>query len=102
MSDTNMVDGWLIRQGRQRHIAARANTYGSALQLVRDTRYFLTLPRRIQALLGNQPWLAVHELPQDLPGFSLDMVWSERADQDEANGWLREQIVRVCADQGLL
>lgn len=102
MSDTNMVDGWLVSQGRRRHIAARANTYGSALQLVRGTHYFLTLPRRIQGLLGNEPWLAVRELPADLPGFSLDMVWSERADQDEANGWLREQIVLVCADQGLL
>ena len=101
-SDTNMVDGWLQRQGRRRHIVARANTYGAALQLVPDTHYFLTLPRRVQALLGNEPWLAVREMPADLPGFCLDMVWSERADQDEANGWLREQIVRVCADQGLL
>ncbi|MFK3974038.1 LysR family transcriptional regulator [Pseudomonas sp. NPDC087358] len=100
--DVNMVDAWLSGHGRQRHIAARANTYGSALQLVHGTDCFLTLPRRVQALLGNEPWLAVRELPVDLPGFSLDMVWSERADQDEANGWLREQIVRVCADQGLL
>jgi DNA-binding transcriptional LysR family regulator len=102
ISDTNMVDGWLMRQGRQRHIVARANTYGAALQLVQGTDCLLTLPRRVQSLLGDATWLATRELPEELWGFHMDMVWSERADKDEANGWLREQIVRVCADQGLL
>lgn len=101
MSDANLIDGWLTRQGRERHIAARANTYGSALHLVQGTDRFLTLPRRILAALGAPAWLAVRELPDDLPTFSLEMVWSERADRDEANGWLREQILGVCADQGL-
>ncbi len=101
VSDANLIDRWLTGQGRERHIAARANTYGSALQLVEGTDRFLTLPRRILAVLGTPPWLAVRELPNDLPTFSLEMVWSERANQDQANGWLREQILGVCADQGL-
>jgi len=67
-----------------------------------DTDFVLTMPRRIQTLLGNEPWVAVCEMPADLPGFTLDMVWSEQASQDEANAWFREQIVKVCAEQGLL
>lgn len=101
VSDINLIDRWLAGHGRERHIAARANTYGAALQLVRGTDHLLTLPRRIHALFAHEPWLAARELPADLPRFSLDMVWSARADQDLANGWLREQIVKVCADQGL-
>ncbi|MCI3946344.1 LysR family transcriptional regulator [Pseudomonas syringae] len=101
-SDTNMVDGWLQRQGLERDIVARANSYRAALQLLEGTDFILVLPRRIQTLLGNEPWVSVFELPPDLPGFSLDMVWSAQADQEEASGWLREQIVKVCAERGLL
>ncbi|RMN98415.1 Helix-turn-helix, Fis-type [Pseudomonas coronafaciens pv. coronafaciens] len=101
-SDSNMVDGWLQRQGLERDIVARANSYRAALQLLEGTDFILVLPRRIQTLLGNEPWVSVFELPPDLPGFSLDMVWSAQADQDETSCWLREQIVKVCAERGLL
>ncbi len=101
-SETNMVDGWLQRQGLERQIVARANSYRAALQLLEGTDFILVLPRRIQTLLGSEPWVAVFELPPDLPGFTLDMVWSAQVDQDEANGWFREQVVKVCAEQGLL
>jgi hypothetical protein len=30
------------------------------------------------------------------------MQWNEASDQDSANTWLREQVVKVCAEQGLL
>ena len=102
LSDSNMIDGWLAEHGRQRHIAARANTYGAALQLVRGTDCLLTLPRRVQVLLGAEPWLVKRELALGLPSFSLEMVWSERADQDPASLWLREHIIAVTQDQGLL
>jgi DNA-binding transcriptional LysR family regulator len=101
-SDSNLVDRWLHEHGMQRQIMARANSYAAALQMVAGTDFVLTLPRRIQTLLGNEPWVAVYELPVDLPGFTLDMVWSEQASQDDANAWFREQIVKVCAEQGLL
>jgi DNA-binding transcriptional LysR family regulator len=101
-SDTNLVDTWLQKHGQERQVVARANSYAAALQMLPGTDLILTLPRRIQTLLGNEPWLAVCELPVDLPGFTLDMVWSEHADSDDANGWFREQVIKVCAEQGLI
>ena len=38
------------------------------------------------------------EAPDDLPGFTLDMQWSQGADQDSANIWLREQVIEACAE----
>ncbi|WP_133750501.1 hypothetical protein [Pseudomonas sp. LP_7_YM] len=52
VSNAYLVDRWLARQGTERHIAACADTYGSALQLLRGTDRFLTLPRRILAALA--------------------------------------------------
>lgn len=101
-SDSNLVDSWLHRHGQERQVVARANSYAAALQMLPGTDLILTLPRRIQTLLGNEPWLAVCEMPADLPGFTLDMLWSEHADGDDANSWFREQVVKVCAEQGLI
>lgn len=100
-SDTNMVDGWLGQQGRNRQIVARTNTYVAALKMIAGTDFVLTLPRRIQRLIGNEAWLACCEAPHGLPGFTLDMLWSEQAETDQANVWFREQVIKVCAEPDL-
>ncbi|MFY0730161.1 LysR family transcriptional regulator [Pseudomonas sp. NFX15] len=98
-SATNMVDGWLAQQARQRQIIARANSYSAALKLITGTDYALTLPRRIQRLLASADTFHCREAPVGLPGFTLDMQWSQSADRDSANTWLREQVIRACAEQ---
>ena len=99
MSSTNMVDGWLAQQAHKRQIVARANSYSAALKMITGTDYILTLPRRIQQLLANEAIFNHCEAPNGLPGFTLDMQWSQCADQDSANTWLREQVIDVCAEQ---
>jgi DNA-binding transcriptional LysR family regulator len=101
-SDTNMVDGWLNRQAHKQQIVARSNSYSAALKMITGTDFILTLPRRIQTLLANDAVFSHCEAPNGLPGFTLDMQWNEASDQDSANTWLREQVVKVCAEQGLL
>jgi len=96
-SATNMVDGWLSQQAHHRQIAARANSYSAALKMITGTDFILTLPRRIQKLLANEAIFNHHEAPRGLPGFTLNMQWSLALDQDSANAWLREQIIKACA-----
>ena len=98
-SSTNMVDGWLAQQAHKRQIVARANSYSAALKMITGTDYILTLPRRIQQLLANEAIFNHCEAPNGLPGFTLDMQWSQSVDQDSANTWLREQVIDVCAEQ---
>ncbi|WP_137804612.1 LysR family transcriptional regulator [Pseudomonas sp. G(2018)] len=97
MSTTNMVDGWLAQQARQRQIVARANSYSAALKMITGTDLILTLPRRIQQLLANEATFDHREAPNGLPGFTLDMHWSQSVDQDSANTWLRGQVIKACA-----
>ncbi|WP_434701668.1 LysR family transcriptional regulator [Pseudomonas sp. D1-36] len=99
-SDTNMIDGWLARQGSRRQIVARANSYVTALALVTGTDYILTLPKRIQALLCDDQRFGERQPPPGLPGFTLEMMWSEKASQDNRNTWLRQQVMDVCAEVG--
>ncbi len=97
-STTNMVDGWLAKQARQRQIVARANSYGAALKMITGTDFILSLPRRIQQLLANEAAFNHCEAPDGLPGFTLDMQWSQSADQDSANTWLRGQVIQACTE----
>ncbi|SCY30659.1 LysR family transcriptional regulator [Pseudomonas sp. NFACC37-1] len=101
-SDTNMIDGWLARQGYNRQIVARANSYVAALNMIAGTDFILTLPRRIQALTCDKNTFGHRRPPAGLPNFTLDMMWSEKPSQDSANSWFREQIIKVCAEDGLL
>lgn len=101
-SATNMVDGWLTSQSHKRQIIARANSYSAALKLITGTEFIVTLPRRIQKMLANDAEFGYCEAPNGLPGFTLEMQWSEIGEQDSANNWLREQVIRVCADPALL
>ncbi|WP_223536057.1 MULTISPECIES: LysR family transcriptional regulator [unclassified Pseudomonas] len=98
-SATNMVDGWLAQQAQQRQIVARANSYSAALKLITGTDYALTLPRRIQRLLASADTFKHCEVPEGLPGFTLDMQWNQGVDQDSANTWLRAQVIQACVEQ---
>lgn len=101
-SDTNMVDGWLSKLDYTRQIVARANSYVAALNMIPGTDFVLTLPRRIQMLISNEARFSHCKPPTGLPNFTLDMFWHEKPGQDSANNWFREQIVSVCAQDGLL
>ena len=100
-SSTNMVDGWLAQQAQKRQIVARSNSYSAALKMITGTDFIVTLPRRIQQLLASEAIFNHCEAPNGLPGFTLDMQWSQSADEDCANAWLREQVVQACTEQDM-
>ncbi len=96
-SDTNMIDGWLARQGHKRQVIARANSYSAALKLITGTDFIVTLPRRVQQLLAPAEVYGHCQAPNGLPGFTLDMQWHETSGQASGTTWFREQVVKVCA-----
>ncbi|MCV4284083.1 LysR family transcriptional regulator [Pseudomonas capsici] len=97
-SETNMVDGWLSKQGCTRQIIARANSYSAALNLIVDSDLVLTLPRRVAQLIAPDTVYFSADAPAGLLSFTLDMVWSEGADHTPSNSWIREQVVKACME----
>ncbi|SFT61758.1 DNA-binding transcriptional regulator, LysR family [Pseudomonas marincola] len=95
-TNTNMVDGWLLRNGQSRDIIAKANTYYSAIGLIKNTNYVLTLPRRVFDTLATSSHVASAP-PIGFPRFTLDMVWTESASRDAGNCWLRDQVLLAAA-----
>lgn len=91
-TSVNMVDGWLMKKGQNRDIVAKANSYYSALGLIKGTDYVLTLPRRVWENLASACYVASAP-PVGFPRFTLDMVWTESANRDPGNCWLRHRIL---------
>lgn len=58
------------------------------------------MPRLCVQALPDQGGLQIFEPPQPLASLSLFMIWSERADQDPAVQWLRQQIKDSIAEIG--
>lgn len=98
ISDANMVDDWLRSQGRHRTISARANSYFSAIELLSGTDLLLMLPQRVHERVRRQyPNIGARPVPEGMPDFTLEMVWSAALANNQANTWLRQQLIRACA-----
>lgn len=98
VSNSNLVDSWLHAQGVQRNIAAKANSYYSALKLLAGNELLLMLPSRVYDRIRYQhPALKSRQAPVGLPEFSIDMIWGTTHDTMQANSWLRKQLLRACS-----
>jgi DNA-binding transcriptional LysR family regulator len=88
------IDSYLSSQNLSRRIVARVPYFVAALHLAREERLTLTLPKR----LGQQTKIRgfyTHELPIDIPGFSAQLIWDERFQNDETNIWLRQLVIEA-------
>lgn len=63
--------------------------------MITGTDFILTLPRRIQQLLANEA-IFNHCSTNGLPGFTLDMQWSQSVDQGQ-----RQHVAARAGDQSL-
>lgn len=85
------VDTKLAAMGEQRKIQVRAQHYMVAPLIAMRTDFALTAPR---SLLREYD-ATLLELPFDLPATESHLYWHRSADQDKANKWLREIIIKL-------
>jgi hypothetical protein len=103
-SDTNMIDGWLARQARKRQVIARANSYSAALKMIAGTDFHRHLaPPRAEAAGRQRPCIrplrSAERFAGVHPGYAVERTPARRTAPTPG---FREQVVKVCADQGLL
>lgn len=93
------IDDALRARGLTRRVARAVPYFLTALQLVADTDYVLTvserLARRYEAALG----LAVLEVPLELRPYALSLVWTPQVDADPGHRFLRDVFVRAARDE---
>lgn len=94
-----VTDDALHKLGQRREVTVSVNSFLILPDILRASDMVAILPSRLVAGMAG---LQVCEPPLEVPGFSNAAVWHARTHNDAAHRWLRELLVRSCADPALL
>lgn len=87
------VDDALAALGLSRRIVLKVPSFLPALRVVAETDLILTAPEHlVRDAIRSLP-LVAHPTPVAAKPFQLILAWHERAQQDPAHAWLREQVI---------
>jgi DNA-binding transcriptional LysR family regulator len=92
------VDDVLGERGLSRHVARAVPYFHSALELVAETDYLLTVSERIARRYEAERRIAIVEAPLRLRPYALSLVWHPRLDADAAHRFLREVFSRAAKE----
>ncbi len=90
------VDAGLAAIGRERRIVCAAPFYANAPEFLADSDAILNLGSRLAHKMAALHRLHLFELPIEVPGFEIALLWSRRNTASQAHGWMR-QVIRRCA-----
>ncbi|MGX5913842.1 LysR family transcriptional regulator [Aliidiomarina sp. Khilg15.8] len=85
----------LLKQGIERKLQLRCQSYQSAAQVVADTGWYLTAPRVIATRLAQQFQLCLDPFPWHLNATHLRLYWAAALEGEPANQWLRDTILQI-------
>jgi DNA-binding transcriptional LysR family regulator len=91
------VEDSLAALRKQRRVALAVPHFLIVPHVVASTDLIVTIASRIAATFADTHRLATLRPPAELAleGFSMHLIWHERAHADDAQRWLRDQIVAV-------
>lgn len=92
------IDDILWERGLTRKVARAVPYFLSALQLIAETDYILTVSERVAKLLGPRLGLRLLEPPVALRPYALSLVWHPRFDGDAGHRFLRDVFGRAARE----
>lgn len=93
-----LQDFELSRFGMERRIRLRCQHYFAACRVVSQTDLILTMPERYARIANLQFDNQILPFPLEVPAFDVFLYWHSNVDNDPANRWLREEIVKSFLD----
>lgn len=92
------VDAALARLGVQRRVMITVNQFATAAAVVHRSDLLTVLPRSYVPATGFAPQLVTRQLPFELPAIDVGLLWHRRHEQDTAQRWLRDALVRAASE----
>lgn len=89
------IDDVLRERGLSRTVSRAVPYFVSALQLVSQTDYVLTVSERIARAYADTLRLQILEVPVPLRPYALSLVWHPRVDAEPAHHYLRDVFLRA-------
>ena len=91
------VDLVLGKMSRRRRIAVRTQHYLITPRLVANTDMVLTAPSMLAEPIRSNYNVETQDLPFEVPVMETHLYWHESTDSDQANQWMRDQILKLGA-----
>jgi DNA-binding transcriptional LysR family regulator len=92
------IDDELAARGLERCVARAVPFFVTALNMVAQTDYLLTVSERLARAMAPSLGLRVLEPPLPLRPYALSLVWHPRHDADPAHRWLRDVFARAAKE----
>jgi DNA-binding transcriptional LysR family regulator len=92
------LDDVLAERGLSWNVARAVPYFLTALQLVAETDYVLTISERIARKFAASLRLAAFESPVKLRPYALSLVWHPRLDADAGHRFLRDVFLRAAEE----
>ncbi len=89
------LDDVLREKGRTRTVARAVPYFVTAMLLVAETDYVLTISERIALRFAKGMGLEVLDVPVKLRPYALSLLWHPRVDADPSHRFLRDVFVRA-------
>jgi DNA-binding transcriptional LysR family regulator len=90
-----LIEERLERLGTARKAGLTVPYHAAAAPAVAGTSLIVTLPSRLLAAPGVDPWLRVASAPEEIRPLRYQMSWHPRLDDDPAYRWLRDTVRTV-------
>jgi DNA-binding transcriptional LysR family regulator len=81
----------LRQQGVNRQIALHCQSYGSAINVVRQSELLLTMPAKLAGAL-SQDGVVIGNAPVTIPDIAIHLYWHKNTDNHPALSWLRQLL----------
>ncbi len=94
-SGPGIEDFELSRLGLTRKIRLRCQHFFAACKVVSQTDMLLTMPDRYARIVNQQFGNQVLTVPFAMPAWEVYLYWHASVDNDPANSWLRDNIIRT-------
>jgi DNA-binding transcriptional LysR family regulator len=91
------VDEALASLGRERRVMITVSNFFTAGSVVHRSDLLTVLPRSFVPATGFASQLSLVDLPFDMPGIEVGLLWHRRHEPDTAQRWLRDTIARAAA-----
>jgi len=90
-----LVDRSLADLGLRRRVGLTVPYFMSGILSIQETRYIVTVPRRLTDILPESVSIRVVEPPRELRRFNYVMGWHRRLHSEPAHIWFRDQVIEV-------
>lgn len=89
------VDIALRKLGQTRRVVLRLPHFLATPLVLAESDYVMTVPSRLAQVFATMLPLVIEPPPVRVPGFSIEMAWHARREDDPAHRFLRQAIVKA-------